>query len=263
MSYASVLAKNAPPEERQVHPDPNLLTRPEDIESTRPISPGAPADDLVADKVHIVDRDEIEKLREAVAHADEPTSTTDDHFAEAQQHQAERDQARLKAQAQAELKRTTDKVEAVGKEAEEKGKELYDEAKSKGKKLEKEAEDTFQQGKKEVGKAWEQGKKDAKEFAGKVEREGKKDAEKLKRKASEVEREGRALAKKYPNAATGLVGLTNALLIAIPTYFAVKHWHQPRWDRRVVSLVTVGLGSIFAAEGALGWFEYDKEPGRR
>lgn len=52
MSYASVLAKNAPPEERQVHPDPSLLTRPEDIEHSRPISPGAPADDLVADKVH-------------------------------------------------------------------------------------------------------------------------------------------------------------------------------------------------------------------
>ncbi|BGP33447.1 hypothetical protein JCM10296v2_005249 [Rhodotorula toruloides] len=278
MSYASVLAKNAPPEERQVHPDPNLLTRPEDIEHTRPISPGAPADDLVADKVHIVDRDEIEKLREAVAHADEPSTTADDHFAEAQQHQAERDQQleqqRLKAQAQAELKRTTDKVEAVSEDAEEKGKELYDKAKSKGKKLEKEAEDklekgkkeagkAWEQGKKEAGKAWEEGKKDAKEFADKVEREGKKDAEKLKRKASEVEREGRALAKKYPYAATGLVGLANALLIAIPGYLAWKNWDQPRWDRRIVSMVTVGLGSIFAAEGALGWFEYEKEHGRR
>ncbi|BGP59223.1 hypothetical protein NBRC10512v2_000515 [Rhodotorula toruloides] len=241
--------------------------QPEDIEHSRPISPGAPADDLVADKVHIVDRDEIEKLREAVAHADEPSATTDDHFAEAQQHQAERDQQleqqRLKAQAQAELKRTTDKVEAVSENAEEKGKELYDEAKSKGKKLEKEAEDKLEKGKKEAGKAWEQGKKEAKEFAGKVEREGKKDAEKLKRKASEVEREGRALAKKYPYAATGLVGLTNALLIAIPGYLAWKNWDQPRWDRRIVSMVTVGLGSIFAAEGALGWFEYEKEHGRR
>lgn len=55
----------------------------------------------------------------------------------------------------------------------------------------------------------------------------------------------------------------NALLIAIPAYAAWKNWDQPRWDRRVVSMVTVGLGSIFAAEGALGWFEYEKEHGRR
>lgn len=51
----------------------------------------------------------------------------------------------------------------------------------------------------------------------------------------------------------------NALLVAVPAYYAYANWHHPRWDKRIVSAVAVGLGAIFSAEGALGWFEYKQE----
>lgn len=54
----------------------------------------------------------------------------------------------------------------------------------------------------------------------------------------------------------GILSLVNAALIALPAYYAYQNWHHPRWDRRVVSAVAVGLTAAFGAEGALGWFEY-------
>ncbi|KWU44834.1 Proteophosphoglycan ppg1 [Rhodotorula sp. JG-1b] len=297
MSYAKVLAKNAPPEERQAHPDTSLLTTAEDVAHAAPtVAP----EDLTAEKAHVVDRDDFEKLRDAVEHADQ---VQPDHFAEAAEHRAERDQARLKAQAQAELKRTTDKVDAtaeeagrkgenVAKEAADKGKAVADEAADKGERLAKdaankgqeiadetkaaaesgkkkaaevyregkqEAKELYSEGKKNAEQAWSEGKKDAKEIASKLEREGKAEAKKLQRKASELEREGRDLAKRYPYAASGIVGIANALLVAVPAYYAYANWHHPRWDKRIVSAVAVGLGAIFSAEGALGWFEYKQE----
>jgi hypothetical protein len=49
MSYAKVLAKNAPPEERQAHPDTSLLTTAEDIAHAAPtVAP----EDLTAEKAH-------------------------------------------------------------------------------------------------------------------------------------------------------------------------------------------------------------------
>ncbi|GJN90290.1 hypothetical protein Rhopal_003298-T1 [Rhodotorula paludigena] len=247
-SWADIAAHNVPKGDHGAVPPPELLVVPEQSQG-RPVSPNA--DDLVEDKVHVVDRDEIEKLREAVSHADEPHSVDAD-FREAQEHQAQRDQAQLKAQAQAELKQAKSTASAEAEKAADKGEEILDDVKRKGKQLEKDAAGAYQKGKEEI-----------KEFADKAEREAKKDAKKLQRKASEVEREGRALAKQHPYAASGLVGVTNLLLVAVPAYFAYKHWNEPRWDRRVVSAVGVGLAAIFGAEGALGWFEYEKEHGRK
>ncbi|POY73290.1 hypothetical protein BMF94_3624 [Rhodotorula taiwanensis] len=299
MSYAKVLAKDAPPEERQPHPDTSLLTKPADV-AHGPTSPRSPVPDLTAEKANVVDREDFEKLRKGVEHADEPQP---DAFAEAAQHQAEREQARLKSQAQAELKRTTDKVDAAAGEAAQKGQELASDAKATGKQAaadakaagkqvasdakatgkqvandaskaldegkkqaaetyregKKEAEQLYSQGKKNAQEIYSEGKKEAKDIAGKIEREGKAEAKKLQRKASELEREGRDLAKRYPVAASGLIGLTNAILIAVPAYYAYTNWHYPRWDKRIVSAVAVGLGAIFSAEGALGWFEYKQE----
>lgn len=49
MSYAKVLAKNAPPEERQAHPDTSLLTTAEDVAHAAPtVAP----EDLTAEKAH-------------------------------------------------------------------------------------------------------------------------------------------------------------------------------------------------------------------
>ncbi|GAA5966267.1 hypothetical protein JCM21900_002135 [Sporobolomyces salmonicolor] len=248
MSYASVAAHNAPPEDQQPHPDASLLER---------ANPPAPSgEDYEGDKVHVVDQDEAEKLRHAIAHAEALESHVDDDFARARAHQqareAEERQAQLKARAQAELKETTDEVAAVA-----------DGAKATGKQLEREAGKLYAEGKEEAKEKWAEGKQEAKELAGKVEHEAKKDAKKLQKKAAEVEKEGRALAKQYPYAASGLVGVVNLALVAVPAYFAYAHWNEPRWDRRIVSAVGVGLASIFGAESALGWWEYKQEKARK
>ncbi|GAA6032089.1 hypothetical protein JCM8097_007065 [Rhodosporidiobolus ruineniae] len=252
MSSWADVAKGPVPADIQGTPDQSLLTTPADIAPDRAASPNTAAHASVeTDHIAAVDRDEFEKLKRGVEHAEEPHSV-DDEFEAARRHQAERDaeeqQARLKAQAQAELKQTTDKVEAVAESVEDKGKDALHKAEKKGKEVEREVKDK-----------WDEGKKEAKQFADKAEKEVKKDAKKLQKKASEVEKEGRALAKQYPYAASGLVGVVNLALIAIPTYFAVKHWHEPRWDRRVVSAVVVGLSAVFGAESALGFFEYKQE----
>lgn len=108
----------------------------------------------------MVERAEFEKLRDAVEHADEVQQP--DPFAEAAEHQEERDQARLKGQAQAELKRATETVDASAGEAKQKGDELARDAKQAADK-----------GKKEAKEAFAEGKKEAKDLAGKLEREGK------------------------------------------------------------------------------------------
>lgn len=108
----------------------------------------------------MVERAEFEKLRDAVEHADEVQQP--DPFAEAAEHQEERDQARLKGQAQAELKRATETVDASAGEAKQKGDELARDAKQAADK-----------GKKEAKEAFTEGKKEAKDLAGKLEREGK------------------------------------------------------------------------------------------
>jgi hypothetical protein len=285
----------------------------------------------------VVDQDELRKLKEGIQHADE-AAPVDAEFEEAKRHQEARDlaeeQAKLKAQAQRELLKETDRVhhvetkveEAAGEvkkegkaafetaekkgkevvsEAEKEGKKLAAEAKQEGKKLAGEAKEKFAEGKEYVEEKYAEGKKDAKAFAAKAEKEIKKDvrslpftssasslmlipllwqAKKLQRKASEVEKEGRALAKQYPYAATGIVGFgsfpsfpssafsplplrpsnpslpaVNFALIAVPAFYAYQNWHAPRWDRRIVSAVAVGLGAIFGAEASLGYFEVKKE----
>lgn len=267
-TWADIAAKNAPPEELQPHPDTSLLEVKDD--SSRP---SGQAVDYEAEHVHVVDRDEADKLREAMSHADE--SHVDDDFAEARRHQEARDlaaqQARLKAEAQKELKQEVDVVEAEATKSFEDGKKAVEQgANEAGKKVEqgkeevkekvaegkKEAKQTYEAGKKEAKELYAEGKKDAKEFANKVEKEAKKDAKKIQKKASEVEKEGRKLASEYPYAASGIVGAINVALIAVPAFYAYQNWNKPHWDRRIVSAVAVGLTAAFGAESALGWFEY-------
>ncbi|GAA5896130.1 uncharacterized protein JCM6883_001724 [Sporobolomyces salmoneus] len=283
-TWADIAAKNAPPEELQAHPDTSLLEKKED----HPAHTGEHAGDYDAEHVHVVDQSEADKLREAMQHADD--SHIEDDFARARRHKEERDaaaqQARFKAQTQQELKKEVDVVEAEATEKMQKGAQVTEKRVEEGvEKVEKKAEEgkkvaekkiaegtkvaekkieegkkvageKYAEGKKVAGEKWEQGKQEAKEFADKAEREVKKDAKKVQKKAGEIEREGRDLARRYPYAATGIVGLVNATLIAVPAYYAYKNWHYPRWDRRIVSAVAVGLTAAFGAESALGWFEY-------
>ncbi|GAA5930395.1 uncharacterized protein JCM15063_004794 [Sporobolomyces koalae] len=279
-TWADIAAKNAPPEELQAHPDPRLLERKED----HPTHEGEQAVDYEAEHVHVVDRDEADKLRKAMDNAED--SQAEDEFARARRHQEERDaatqQARLKAQTQQELKKEVDVVEAEASSQVEQGKataektakdadkvvkdtkqevnKTYNSAKEQGKEAlaegKKEAKEKYAEGKKVAGEKWEQGKKEAKEFADKAEKEVKKDAKKVQKKAGEIEKEGRALAREYPYAATGLVGAVNLALVAVPAYYAYQNWNKPRWDRRIISAFVVGLTAAFGAESALGWFEY-------
>ncbi|GAA5981385.1 hypothetical protein JCM5350_004388 [Sporobolomyces pararoseus] len=289
-SWADIAAKNTP-EQLEAHPDTSLLEKKED----HPSHSGESAVDYEAEHVHVVDRDEAEKLRQAIEHADD--SHLEDDFERARRHKEERDQAaqqaRLKSQTQQELKQEVEVVESEAQQKAQKGKEsvergtrqvekdLKGTAQTAEKKLEKGvetgekkyeetkknvekkydegkkvAEKKYEEGKKVAEKKWEQGKQEAKEFADKAEKEVKKDAKKVQKKAGEIEKEGRDLARQYPYAATGIVGLANALLIAVPAFYAYKTWHYPRWDRRIVSAVAVGLTAVFGAESALGYFEY-------
>lgn len=183
----------------------------------------------------VVDQSEVDKLREAIGHADD--SHVEDDFARARRHQQERDQqanqARLKSEAQRELKHDVAKVESEAergvergatearravddakRDVEDKADKVKEVARDKLKDARDVAEDKFDKGKRVAEDKFDQGKRDAKEFANKAEKEIKKDARKVQKKAGEVEREGRDLARRYPYAATGIVGLGSSLSLS-------------------------------------------------
>lgn len=74
-------------------------------------------------------------------------------------------------------------------------------------------------------------------------------AKKLQKKGAEWEKDARATAKKYPVAASGIVGIANLAVVAAVGFVAYQNWDKPSWDRKTVSLVSVGLLGLFGAEG--------------
>ncbi|KIO01984.1 hypothetical protein M404DRAFT_1002743 [Pisolithus tinctorius Marx 270] len=52
-----------------------------------------------------------------------------------------------------------------------------------------------------------------------------------------------------PEVAGGLVGLINTAVIGTVAYYGYHNWDRPRWDRRVVTSVSVGLIALWGAEG--------------
>ncbi|KAG8905894.1 hypothetical protein FRB99_008035 [Tulasnella sp. 403] len=54
-----------------------------------------------------------------------------------------------------------------------------------------------------------------------------------------------------PGVLGGLVGVVNVGILGGVGYVAYRHWDQPKWDRRTVSAVTVGLLTLFTGEGFL------------
>ncbi|KAL8278818.1 hypothetical protein RQP46_008887 [Phenoliferia psychrophenolica] len=115
-------------------------------------------------------------------------------------------------------------------------------------KLEARAEQWAKDGKSKV-EGWEK----------EAEKKGKALGKKAAKKASELEKEGEALVRKYPAAATGIVGLANLAVVAAVGVVAYQNWDKPRWDRRTVSAVSIGLLALFGGEGYLGYYEYEKE----
>ncbi|KAK7692713.1 hypothetical protein QCA50_004346 [Cerrena zonata] len=52
-----------------------------------------------------------------------------------------------------------------------------------------------------------------------------------------------------PGVLGGLVGALNAGILGTLGYFAYLHWDAPRWDRRTVSVISVGLFTLWTGEG--------------
>jgi hypothetical protein len=52
-----------------------------------------------------------------------------------------------------------------------------------------------------------------------------------------------------PGVLGGIVGVFNLAVLGTVGYFAYENWDLPRWDRRTVSAVTVGLLGLSLGEG--------------
>ena len=79
--------------------------------------------------------------------------------------------------------------------------------------------------------------------------------EKGRREAARAKEEGIALYSRTkdlvlrPGVLGGLVGALNVGILGGVGYVSYKHWDAPRWDRQTVTLTSLGLLSLFAAEG--------------
>jgi len=54
-----------------------------------------------------------------------------------------------------------------------------------------------------------------------------------------------------PGVLGGLLGVVNVGVLGTVGYFAYTNWDAPRWDRRIVSAVSVGLLALWGGEGFL------------
>lgn len=54
-----------------------------------------------------------------------------------------------------------------------------------------------------------------------------------------------------PGVLGGLLGVVNAGILGTVGYFAYTEWDRPRWDKRIVSAVSVGLLTLWSGEGYL------------
>jgi len=66
-----------------------------------------------------------------------------------------------------------------------------------------------------------------------------------------------------PGILGGIVGAFNVAVLGTVGYFAYQSWDLPRWDRRMVSAVTVGLLGLSVGEGYLGEQYREKEYPKR
>ncbi|KAK4703697.1 hypothetical protein P7C70_g2522, partial [Phenoliferia sp. Uapishka_3] len=218
---ASVAASNAPPVSAQPHPDTSLLQT-----SSASSTDG---DESGHSTINLIDSQSAASLRSSI----DPDSTQE-HEPTSSDFKAAR--SATAAQVGAFPPSTKPEV-GISTEESERIQKAEGWAREKG----TEAEEAVR---KEVDEVKEVGKKAGKEAA---------------KKARELEKEGREFAKKYPAAASGIVGVANFAVLAAVGAIAYSNWDKPRWDRRTVSAITVGLLGLFGAEGYLGYYEYEKE----
>lgn len=77
---------------------------------------------------------------------------------------------------------------------------------------------------------------------------GKKEKERAKKEGAALYRQAREVVLR-PGVLGGLVGVLNLGILGGVGYAAYLNWDQPRWDRRTVSAVSVGLLTLAAGEG--------------
>ncbi|PAV24108.1 40S ribosomal S18-coprinopsis cinerea [Pyrrhoderma noxium] len=80
--------------------------------------------------------------------------------------------------------------------------------------------------------------------------QGKEERKRAKEEGSKIYKHAREVVLR-PGVLGGLVGLLNIGILGGVGYAAYVNWDSPRWDRRVVSAVSVGLLGITGAEGFL------------
>lgn len=77
---------------------------------------------------------------------------------------------------------------------------------------------------------------------------GQEEEARAKREGSILYRHAREVILR-PGVLRGLLGLINSAVLGTIGYFAYKNWDAPRWDRRVVSAISVGLFTLCSGEG--------------
>ncbi|KAA1472860.1 hypothetical protein DENSPDRAFT_839246 [Dentipellis sp. KUC8613] len=80
--------------------------------------------------------------------------------------------------------------------------------------------------------------------------EGQKLEEEAQREGSVVYRSARQHLL-WPRVLGGVIGLVNLAVLSSLGYICVVNWDKSRWDRRVVSIATLGVVSLWGGEGLL------------
>ncbi|CAE6427924.1 unnamed protein product [Rhizoctonia solani] len=91
---------------------------------------------------------------------------------------------------------------------------------------------------------------------------GQKEKERAKKEGAAIYRHTREVVLR-PGVLGGLVGLLNLGILGGVGYAAYSNWDKPRWDRRTVSAISIGLLSLVAGEGFLGERYAEKEYPKR
>lgn len=78
--------------------------------------------------------------------------------------------------------------------------------------------------------------------------EGQKARRKAKEEGSELYKHVHEIILR-PGLVGGLVGVVNTGVLATVAYYGYIHWDKPVWDRRNVSVISIGILSLFISEG--------------
>jgi len=91
---------------------------------------------------------------------------------------------------------------------------------------------------------------------------GQKEEAKAKKEGAALYRQTKEIVLR-PGVFGGILGAINVGIIGGVSYAAYTYWHEPKWDRRIVSAVSVTLLGVFAGEGYVAEQYREKEYPKR